>query len=59
LYVITDARGVPVSPGIPPIVKWAVIIGVVVIFFILGTAIGTSNYHHVWPSSDTTKIQLG
>lgn len=59
MYDIKDERGVPVSSGIPPIVTWSVLIGVGVVFLVIALAIGTSNYHHVWPYMDTTKIKLG
>lgn len=59
MYDIKDERGVPVSAGIPPIVTWSAIIGVLVIFVIVGMCIYGSNYHHIWPASDTTKIKLG
>jgi hypothetical protein len=49
---------IPVSAGIPPVVKWTAIGGVIAIVIVVGIAIGTSNYHHIWPAPDTTKIQL-
>lgn len=59
MYDIKDSRGVPVSSGIPPIVIWAVSIGILMIFIILGAVIFGSNFHHVWPSIDSTHIKLG
>jgi hypothetical protein len=59
MYDIKDERGVPVSSGIPPIVVWAVVIGILMIFSILGMTIFSSNFHHIWPSLDTTHIKLG
>jgi hypothetical protein len=59
MYDIKDERGVPVSSGIPPIVIWAVAIGIVMIFGILGMTIFGSNFHHIWPAIDTTHIKLG
>jgi hypothetical protein len=59
MYDIKDDRGVPVSSGIPPIVVWAVAIGICLIFTILGLCIFGSNYHHVWPAIDSTHIKLG
>jgi len=59
MYDLKDERGVPVSAGIPPIVVWAVVIGILMIFAILGMVIFGSNYHHVWPSVDSTHIKLG
>jgi hypothetical protein len=58
MYDVKDERGVPVSAGIPPIVRWSAIIGVFVIILILSLVIFASNYHHIWPSSDTVNIKL-
>ncbi len=59
MYDIKDERGVPVSTGIPPIVIVAVIIGICLIFTILGLVIFGSPFHHIWPSIDTTHIKVG
>ena len=59
MYDIKDERGVPVSSGIPPIVVAAVVIGILIIFAILGMTIFGSPFHHIWPSIDTTHIKLG
>lgn len=59
MYDPKDARGVPVSAGIPKIVIYAAILGFVVIIYMLGIVIGTSAYGHVWPSLDSTRIKLG
>jgi len=58
MYDVKDERGVPVSAGIPPIVRWSAIIGVFAIILILSLVILASNYHHIWPSSDTVNIRL-
>jgi len=49
---------IPVSSGIPPVVKWTAIVGILMIFTVIAIAIGTSNYHHIWPATDTSHIQL-
>jgi len=49
---------IPVSAGIPPAVKWAALIGLLMIFAVISIAVGTSNYHHMWPTQDTTHIKL-
>lgn len=59
MYDIKDERGVPVSAGIPPIVIVAVIIGIMMIFTILGLVIFGSPFHHIWPAIDTTHIKVG
>ena len=58
MYDIKDARGVPVSAGVPPIVRWSAIVGVILIFVFVGMVIASSNFHHIWPSSDTLRIKL-
>jgi hypothetical protein len=58
MYDIKDARGVPVSGGIPPVVTIAFFIGLIMIGAILGIVVGASRSGHVWPAGDTTKIPL-
>ncbi|MGB8267024.1 MAG: hypothetical protein WCE44_11905 [Candidatus Velthaea sp.] len=58
MYDIKDERGVPVSAGIPPIVRWSAIIGVLIIILILGLCVASSHYHHVWPAKNTVDIKL-
>ena len=58
MYDIEDDRGVPVSSGIPTIVLWAGIAGVLLIFVIAGMVVGTSMNNHVWPAENTLTIKL-
>ncbi len=58
MYDIKDARGVPVSAGVPRIVVIAGIIGIIAIFAVATCVVSTSRYGHVWPSSDSTHIKL-
>ena len=58
MYDPKDARGVPVSAGIPPIVRISAVIGLIMIFIMLGIVIGWSFYGHVWPSTDSAHIKL-
>lgn len=58
MYDIKDSQGIPISGGIPPIVRSAAIIGIIIIFIIGGLVVGTSHYGHVFPSSDSMKIKL-
>ena len=51
-------HGIPVSGGIPPIIRWLGIIGFVAILCVVGIVIGASRYGHVWPSSDSAHIKL-
>jgi hypothetical protein len=58
MYDIRDSRGVPVSGGIPPIVRVAFVIGVIIIFTMGGMVVGASMFGHVWPSQNSTRIKL-
>ena len=58
MYDIKDSRGVPVSGGIPPIVRYAFIIGIILIFVIVGLVIFAANANHIWPSEASQKIPL-
>jgi hypothetical protein len=51
--------GIPVSAGIPPLIRWSGLIGLVVIFIVVGIVLGASRYGHVWPSADAAHIKLG
>jgi hypothetical protein len=55
----TDSRGVPTSQGIPSVVIWAGIIGVILIFAVAGMVLSTSGYGHLWPASNTLNLKLG
>ena len=54
----TDERGVPISAGIPPLVMWAGVAGVVLIFVIAGMVLATSGNNHVWPADQTLTVKL-
>lgn len=58
MYDPKDHRGVPVSAGIPPLVRWSGLIGLVVIIAIVGIVIHESGYAHVWPAPDSAHILL-
>lgn len=58
MYDPKDFRGVPVSAGIPPLVRWSGIIGFICILCVVGIVIGASRYGHVWPSNDSAHIKL-
>ena len=58
MYDPQDQRGVPISTGIPTIVVWAGIAGVVLIFVIAGMVVGSSGNNHVWPADSTLTIKL-
>ncbi|MBD5657349.1 MAG: hypothetical protein IAI50_19530, partial [Candidatus Eremiobacteraeota bacterium] len=49
MYDRTDDRGVPISAGIPPIVVFAGVIGVIVILTIISIVFSNSGFGHAWP----------
>jgi hypothetical protein len=59
MYDPKPAHGIPVSAGIPPLIRWSGIIGFVAIMIVVGIVIASSRYGHVWPAMDATHIQLG
>jgi hypothetical protein len=58
VYDVEDERGVPVSSGVPTLVVWAGIAGVILIFVIAGMVLATSGNNHVWPAENATNIKL-
>ena len=59
MYDKVDARGVPISKGIPSIVRIAGLIGVIVIFAIGGSVVLISGWGHMWPASSAQRDSLG
>jgi hypothetical protein len=49
---------IPVSAGVPSLIRWAGLVGLVVIICVVGIVIGASRYGHVWPSADSARITL-
>lgn len=58
MYDVHDERGVPISSGIPPIVVWAGVAGVALIFVIAGLVLSQAHYGHLWPSENTLNLKL-
>lgn len=58
MYDLHDERGVPVSAGIPPLVRIAAAIGLLIIFVMGALVISASAYGHSWPAENTLKIPL-
>jgi hypothetical protein len=54
----TDERGVPISSGIPPIVIYAGIAGVVLIFIVAGMVLSNAGFGHVWPAENSVDLKL-
>jgi hypothetical protein len=53
-----DEHGVPVSGGIPPIVRISGFIMIATIFVLLAMVFLTSHDNHVWPASASQTITL-
>jgi hypothetical protein len=58
MYDIKDDRGVPVSSGIPPIVRISAVIGIIVVFTMLTIVFRNSSFGHSWPSNDSVSIPI-
>jgi hypothetical protein len=55
---LEDDRGVPISSGIPPVVVYAGIAGVLLIFVIAGMVLATAGSGHVWPATAAVNVKL-
>jgi hypothetical protein len=58
MYDIEDDRGVPVTTGIPKLVMWTGVAGVVLIFVVAGMVLATAGVNHVWPAEAATNLKL-
>jgi ABC-type phosphate transport system auxiliary subunit len=58
MYDLEDERGVPISSGVPRIVLWAGIAGVILIFIIAALVLAVSGYGHLWPADRTLNLKL-
>ena len=58
MYDPKPAHGIPISAGIPPLIRWSGIVGFIAIIIVVGIVLGGSRYGHVWPSADATRIDL-
>jgi hypothetical protein len=58
MYDPKDERGVPISGGIPLIVRIAILFGLLMIIVMMGIVIYGSSTNHRWPSSATLKEPL-
>lgn len=52
-YEITKSRGVP------PVVQYFFVIGVLVIFFMGFISVNKAGENHLWPADSTPRIELG
>jgi hypothetical protein len=58
MYDQQDERGVPISAGIPSLVLWSGVAGVILIFIVAAMVLAVSGYGHIWPSEDTMRLKL-
>ncbi|MBV8363115.1 MAG: hypothetical protein JO018_05230 [Candidatus Eremiobacteraeota bacterium] len=58
MYDITDKRGVPVSRGVPMVVRISTVIGILAIFIIGGFTVKMASYGHDWPALRTLRLPL-
>ncbi|MGZ3497027.1 MAG: hypothetical protein ACXWNK_05805 [Vulcanimicrobiaceae bacterium] len=58
MYDVTDQRGVPVSRGVPKIVRVAMVVGIIIVFCVGGDVIMNASYGHVWPAAKALRIPL-
>jgi hypothetical protein len=58
VYDPVDDRGVPVSSGIPSLVVWSGIAGVVLIFVIAALVLSQAGFGHVWPAENSLNLKL-
>jgi hypothetical protein len=58
VYDTEDDRGVPISSGIPKLVMWTGLAGVVLIFVVAGMVLATAGSGHVWPAADAINLKL-
>ena len=53
-----ESYDIPQSRGIPPVVRYLFLGGLMVIFFMGWVSVHWAHEFHVWPAADTPKIQL-
>jgi hypothetical protein len=58
VYDPLDDRGVPVSSGIPSLVVYSGIAGVILIFVIAALVLSQAGFGHVWPAEDSLHLKL-
>lgn len=59
MYDEGDQPGVvPVSTGIPTLVIWTGVVGVLLAFVVAGMVLGTSFHGHMWPAENTLRLKL-
>lgn len=49
---------IPISAGIPPIVKISTAVGLLVVLLFISVVVATAPQGHVWPAEDSLKVKL-
>ncbi len=49
---------IPRSRGVPTVVQWFFVVGIILIFFMGFISINGAGENHLWPAADTPKIDL-
>lgn len=58
MYDPMDNRGVPVSKGVPPAVRYAAAVGLVFIFAMGFLTVFDADYGHKWPAASVLRLPL-
>jgi len=58
MYDREDERGVPISSGVPAVVLYAGIAGLVLIVLVAALVLSQSQFGHIWPASDAVNLKL-
>jgi hypothetical protein len=54
-----DFSQVPQSRGIPPLIRYGVMVGLLMIFAIGAASFLLSGYGHIWPADHSMRVDLG
>ncbi|HZO95603.1 MAG TPA: hypothetical protein VFB22_17775 [Candidatus Baltobacteraceae bacterium] len=58
MYDPQDERGVPISTGVPSVVIYAGVGGLVLIVLVAALVLSQSQFGHIWPASDAVNLKL-
>lgn len=58
MYDVQDERGVPVSKGVPMIVRVAGVVGLIAIFAVGYDVIAWASYGHQWPAERVLRMPM-
>ncbi len=58
MYDREDERRVPLTSGIPSLVTWVGVAGVILIFVVAGMVLATAGANHIWPAEKSVDLKL-